>query len=51
MYLDAFQNFPDANGKINHWFGYYNHERPHSSLGDQTPDEVYRGIGSLSLAA
>ena len=51
VYLDAFQNFRDAHEKIDFWIGYYNHERPHSSLGDFTPNEVYRGIEPLSLAA
>ena len=30
---------------------YYDHERLHSSLTDQTPNEVYQGIKPLSLAA
>ena len=51
VYLDAFQNLRDAHEKIDFWIGYYNHERPHSSLGDFTPNEVYRGIEPLSLAA
>lgn len=51
VYLDAFQNFADAHKKIDFWITYYNHERPHSSLGDFTPHEVYRGIEPLSLAA
>jgi len=41
----------DAKEKLNFWIDYYNHERPHSSLNDQTPNEVYEGIKSLSLAA
>ena len=51
VYLDAFQNFVDARRKLDSWIGYYNHERPHSSLGDCTPHEVYRGIEPLYLAA
>ena len=41
----------DAQEKLNFWIDYYNHERPHSSLNDQTPNEVYAGIEPLSLAA
>ena len=46
----AFDNMKDAKEKLNFWIEYYNHERPHSSLNDQTPNEVYEGIKPLSLA-
>jgi putative transposase len=36
---------------IDIWMKYYNEERPHSSLGDLTPDEAYRGLGLEGLAA
>lgn len=51
VYLNAFGNVREANHKISRWIGYYNLERPHSSLNDRTPDEVYNGIRPLSLAA
>ena len=51
VYLNAFDNMKDAKAKLNTWIEYYNHERPHSSLKDQTPNEVYEGIEPLSLAA
>ena len=51
VYLNAFDNMKDAKEKLNTWIDYYNHERPHSSLKDQTPNEVYEGIKSFSLAA
>ena len=51
VYLNAFDNMKEAKEKINTWIDYYNHERPHSSLNDQTPNEVYEGIEPLSLAA
>ncbi|VUX54990.1 protein of unknown function [uncultured Woeseiaceae bacterium] len=41
----------DAEENVSYWMGYYNHERPHSSLNDQTPNEFYAGIEPLSLAA
>jgi putative transposase len=40
----------DAKEKLNFWVEHYNHERPHSSLNDQTPNEVYESI-QHSLAA
>ena len=51
VYLNAFDNMKDAKEKLNFWIEYYNHERPHSSLNDQTPNEIYEGIEPLSLAA
>jgi len=51
VYLNAFDNMKDAKEKLDFWIEYYNHERPHSSLNDQTPNEVYEGIKPLSLAA
>ncbi len=51
VYLNAFDNLKDAKEKLSTWIDYYNHERPHSSLNDQTPNEVYEGIEPLSLAA
>ena len=32
---------PDARAGIGWWIEFYNKRRPHSSLGDQTPDEAY----------
>ena len=51
VYLNAFDNMKDAEENISYWMDYYNHERPHSSLNDQTPSEFYEGIKPLSLAA
>ena len=51
VYLNAFDNMKDTKEKLSTWIEYYNHERPHSSLNDQTPNEVYEGIKLLSLAA
>ncbi|MBI3793940.1 MAG: transposase, partial [Nitrospinae bacterium] len=36
---------------IGGWIAYYNSERPHSSLGDKTPDEAYIGPKRRKLAA
>ena len=50
-YLNAFDNMKDAKEQLNFWIDYYYHERLHSSLNDQTPNEAYEGIEPLSLAA
>ena len=34
---DAFDSFRDAHSGIGGWIEYYNDERPHSRLTDQTP--------------
>ena len=41
IYINAFDTFKEAWASINHWMNYYNDERPHSSLNDKTPGEVY----------
>lgn len=46
IYLNAFDTFREAQAGIDHWMHYYNNERPHSSLGDQTPDEVYQRLAA-----
>jgi len=51
VYLHAFENLRDAQEKIGNWMDYYNHDRPHSTFDDFTPDEVYRGLTDLPMAA
>ena len=46
IYLNAFDTVKDAERGINHWMNYYNHERPHSSLEDKTPAEVYKELAA-----
>jgi putative transposase len=41
VYLNAFDSVRDAQRQIGLWMTYYNEERPHSSLDDRTPAEVY----------
>lgn len=43
VYLRAFETGSGARTGIGEWIGYYNANRPHSSLDDRTPDEVYFG--------
>ena len=51
VYLNAFDSFRQAQEKVNHWMNFYNLERPHSSLNDQTPNEAYFGYTISQLAA
>ena len=40
VYLYAYNDLRDARTGLTRYFGYYNGERRHSSLGKQTPDAV-----------
>jgi putative transposase len=51
VYLEAFESAREARTQIGHWIKYYNHQRPHSSLENRTPDETYRGVAPPALAA
>jgi len=51
VYLNAFDNMQEAKEKLNTWIDYCNLERAHTSLNDQTQNEVYEGFEPLSLAA
>ncbi len=41
VYLHAFESGSEARAGIGKWLAYYNAERPHSSMGILTPNEVY----------
>lgn len=41
VYLRAFETGSQARGEIGKWLAYYNAERPHSTHGILTPDEVH----------
>jgi putative transposase len=47
MYLMAYEDMRDAYKKISAYINFYNSERPHSSLGYQTPAEVYERSRSV----
>jgi putative transposase len=51
LYLHAFDNGGQLRQGLNNWFRFYNQERPHQSLADNSPDEVYYGIAQLPKAA
>ncbi len=44
IYLHAFETGSETRQGIGRWVTHYNQDRPHSSLGDRTPDEAYHGI-------
>lgn len=41
VYLHAYESVAEARVQIGRYFAFYNSQRPHSSLGAQTPDQVY----------
>jgi putative transposase len=41
LYLRTFDNGAELRKGLKKWFSFYNGERPHQSLNDLTPDEVY----------
>jgi putative transposase len=41
LYLHAFNNGAELRRGLGNWFRFYNQERFHQSLNDNTPDEVY----------
>ena len=49
VYLRAYDSVSDARHHLMDYLAFYNNRRPHSSLGDQTPDRVY--FGELAMAA
>jgi putative transposase len=51
VYLHAYESVGEARTKIGRYFEFYNFRRPHSSLGAQTPDQVYFHRPPEALAA
>ena len=52
VYLHAFETGSEAKAGIRKWLAYYNAERPHSTHGISTPDEVNAGkIEPVRMAA
>lgn len=41
VYLNEYESPREARYGITHYMTYYNNERPHQSLGYQTPAEIY----------
>jgi len=51
VYLKAYASIPQAKQQIGKYFEFFNRQRRHQSLDDQTPDTVYYGQRSEPLAA
>jgi len=45
IYLKDYQRVSEARRSIGQWFEFYNHRRPHQSLGHRTPASVYKEGG------
>lgn len=45
VYLNDYQRVSEARRGIGRWFEFYNHKRPHQSLGHRTPAAVYKEGG------
>lgn len=44
VYKHAYASVSEARAKIATYLDWYNKDRPHSSINDQTPDEAYRAL-------
>ncbi len=44
VYINDYSTVKETRGGVGGYFGFYNHERPHQSLGYRTPYEVYYGL-------
>ena len=42
VYLKGYASMPELMFGLTEYFAFYNGERPHQSLGNRTPEEVYR---------
>ena len=51
VYLKAYDSVSAARADIAEYVNWYNTERPHSSLGDQTPDQMYWQLLPMMKAA
>ena len=41
IYLNEYESVYELRQALKRYFRFYNHERPHQSLGDRSPSEVY----------
>lgn len=51
VYLHAYATLAEAHAGIGAWIRFYNVRRPHQSLNNRTPMEVYRGVHLVTKAA
>ena len=45
VFLKGYETVPELRAGLGRYYGFYNEERRHQSLGNRTPAEVYRGNG------
>jgi putative transposase len=46
VYIWCYETVPELRRGLGRYFGFYNEERPHQSLGDRTPGAVYREVSA-----
>lgn len=51
IYLNEYRTVPELKEGLGRYFGFYNHQRPHQSLGYQAPSEVHYGGQSVLRCA
>jgi len=51
VYLRAYDSVSAVKSRLARYFDFYNHRRPHSSLGRLTPEQMYQQSLPLSMAA
>jgi putative transposase len=51
VYLRGYANGHEAQRSLSKYFAFYNARRVHETLGYATPDEVYFGTDTVSVAA
>ncbi len=51
IYLQEFETVKEVVAELGKYFSYYNNERPHQSLGYQTPSSIYTGSGCADSIA
>ena len=49
VYLKSYVSLVDAHGQLDRFFRFYNQRRPHSSLDDATPAEVYHATAPIAV--
>jgi len=47
----TFNNLREVKNRLTQWFSWYNQERFHQGLANQTPDEVYYRYNDIQQAA
>lgn len=48
VYLNDYQNLPQAHCGLGGWFPFYNFQRPHQALGYRTPADLYGRAGAIA---